>query len=75
MFQLLLFYYIVPANTKVRLYHYVLGTNKVFVYEGLALEIPNELYHHWVHELSVDDDGYLLAGISGVCVDLLCEDD
>lgn len=64
MFQLLLFYHIVPANTKVRLFHYILGNNKVYDYEGSALEIPNELYHHWVHELYVSDDGYLSAAIS-----------
>lgn len=64
MFQLLLFYYIVPYNTKVRVFHYILGDNKVYDYEGSASEIPNELYHHWVHELYVDPDGYLVAAIS-----------
>lgn len=68
MFQLLLFYYIVPHNTKVRIWHYILGYNKVCDYEGSASEIPNDLYHSWVHELYIED-GYLAAVISNESVE------
>lgn len=68
MFQLLLFYYIVPYSTNVRVFHYILGDNKEYDYEGIASEIPNGLYHYWVHELYVDPDGYLAAAISEVSV-------
>ncbi len=63
MFQLLLFYYIVPYDTKIRVFHYILGDNKKYDYEGFASEIPNDLYHNWVHELYVED-GYLTVEIS-----------
>lgn len=63
MFQLLLFYYIVPYFQNVRLFHYILGDNKIYDYEGPSTGIPNDLYHYWVYELAVDNDGYLLAAI------------
>ena len=64
MFQLLIFFYILDCDTKVKIYMSVEPNFKHLIFDGCAAYMPKSFSHDWVINLAIDDSGCLNIVIS-----------